>query len=268
MRGSANTFLGGGRRDAGEARAIARRAAFACALIVAVAGRPGAAAAADPPLKVLRHLTFDVVVGIDSKTQTKVAGFDRAASGLAYDDNGSSIGRGTISVDVVGATTDGGLVVDVSEDAPPRRAPVVRVGITAKALLYDPSRVVTDEERTLLHFLARAFVGATELATGTAWTEDMSAGATSDRTTYTVKAVDVPAKTVSLDIVGASSASGPNGFDARTRGSMTYDTGVLVPSALELETDTNIQSAGRLTTVKTTLTVTLKDDSFRSRPAS
>jgi hypothetical protein len=261
-------IFAGRRCDVSEARATARAVACACALVAAVAFRPAAAVAADPPLKVLRHLTFDVSVGIDSETQTKVAGFDGAVSGLASDNNGTTIGRGTISVDVVGATTDGGLVVDVSEDAPPRRAPVVRVGITEKALLYDPARVVTDEERTLLHFLARAFVGATELAPGTAWTEDMSAGATRDRTTYTVTSVDVPAKTVALDIVGSSSASGPNGFDTRTRGTMTYDTGVLVPSAIEIRTDTNIQNVGRLTTVKTTLTATLKDDSFRARPAT
>jgi hypothetical protein len=235
--------------------------------LVAVLGSGAAAAAtpADPPLKVLRHLTFDVSVDVESKTETKVAGFDGATSGTAADDTGSTATHGTISVDVVGVTADGGLVVDVSEDAATRRALPVRVGVTDKALFYDPTRTVTDEERRLLHYLARDFVKSGELAPGTTWVDDMSAANVSDRTTYKVTTVDADAKTIGLEIVGDTTATGPSGYVTRSFGTMTYDTGVLVPQNVTLSTRTNIQAVGRLTTVDTKLAFALRDDSFRKK---
>jgi hypothetical protein len=224
------------------------------------------ASATDPPLKVLRHLSFDVTVDVESKTETKVAGFDGATSGTASDDTGSTATHGTIVVDVVGATADGGLVVDVSEDAANRRALPVRVGITDKALFYDPSRTVTEEERRLLHFLARDFVKPGELAPGSTWVDDMSAANVSDRATYKVTTVDADAKTIGLDVVEDTTATGPSGYVTRSLGTLTYDTGVLVPQSVTMSSRTNIQQGlGRLTTVDTKLTFALRDDSFRKK---
>jgi hypothetical protein len=231
-------------------------------LAVALA-QPTFAADATPPLKVLRHLEFTMTVDESSTTETKVAGFDAgSASGRATDYNGGIDAHGTIAVDVVAATTDGGLVVDVSEDAVSRKATTVRVGILNGKLLYDPHAVVTEEERTLLAFLARDFVKPDALDAGTTWVGDAAAGE-SGHTTYTVKSVDADAKTVALDFVGETAMSGPDGYTASTQGSMTYDTGVSVPRVFSVWRRTHVTNPGRLTTIDMRMSATLHADSLQ-----
>jgi hypothetical protein len=245
---------------------------FACAnLFLVAATRPGVAADAGTTtaaLKVLRHLEFYMTVGESSTTETKVSGFDAGSeSGHATDDNGSLDAHGTITVDVVGATSDGGLAVDVSEDAASRKSPPIRVGILAGKLYYDPHTIVNEEERDVLLFLDRGFVKPDTLSAGTTWNDDPAGSGTTTHTTYKVKSVDDQAKTVALDFEGSTNVTGPNGFRADTHGTMTYDTGVSVPLDFTLWRRTHVEQPGRLTTVDTKLSATLREDSLRKPKA-
>jgi hypothetical protein len=224
----------------------------------------GAALAADAPLAVLRHMTFDVSYNVRSRVDTKESGFNGPLSGTSTGNGPNSESRGTISVDVVAATADGGLVVDVSENTVRNSAPI-RVGITDKALFYDRNAVVTEEERMLLHYLARDFVKEGTLAVDTSWVEETKDTGGSGRTTYRVTAVDQSAKTISVDIAGTSSATGVGAFDAKTSGTMTYDMGTLVPLSLSLETRTTMETSSGLTTIDAQMTSTLRDDSLQKK---
>jgi len=245
---------------------------FACAnLFLATSSRPGVAAdagTATAPLKVLRHLEFYVTVGESSTTETKVSGFDAGSeSGHATNSDGDLDVRGTIDVDVVGATSDGGLAVDVSEDAATRKAPPVRVGILDGKLYYDPHAVVTEEERDVLSFLDRGFVKPDTLGAGTTWNDDPVGAGMTTHTTYKVKSVDDQAKTMALDFEGFTNVTGPNGYQADTHGTLTYDTGVSVPIDFTLWRRTHVDNPGRLTTIDTKLSATLREDSLRKPKA-
>jgi hypothetical protein len=245
---------------------------FACAnLFLGASARASVAAdAASPtePLKVLRHLEFYVTVGESSTTETKVSGFDAGSeSGHATADNGSLDAHGTIAVDVVGATSDGGLAVDVSENAASRESPPIRVGILNGKLYYDPHTIVNEEERDVLLFLDRGFVKPDTLAAGTTWNDDAAGSGMTTHATYKVKTVDDQAKTIALDFEASTDVSGPNGYQADTHGTMTYDTAVSVPLDFTLWRRTHVEQPGRLTTVDTKLSATLREDSLRKPKA-
>ena len=228
----------------------------------------GAAATSAAPVKVLRRMQFAIEFGESSATETKVSGLEGggSTSGHSTDSNGDVNARGTITVEVVAASSDGGLVVDVSENAASRDATPVRVGILDDNVMYDPKRNVTEEERTLLRYLARGFVKPTELAKGTTWQSTSPAKGVTDETTYSVTAVDPDAKTVALDFKGSTNVVGVNGFTANTQGSMTYDTGVSVPLKFTLWRKTYVQNPGRLTTIDMKFSGSLVSDSIHKDP--
>ena len=120
---------------------------------LATAGAPAARAAdPPPPLPSLRHLVFAVEIGVKDEyekrllTTPRIDGVSRRASAkdnqapppdqrtAAYDRRL----KGFIICDVVAATGDGGLVVDVSEETPERAAPRMRVAIGPNGHLNYP----------------------------------------------------------------------------------------------------------------------------------
>ncbi len=226
---------------------------------------PSASPAAAPALKVLRHLSFTIGTYVENRTDTKVSGIEGPPSGTASD-TGTAVGKGSISVDVMAVTGDGGIVVDVSEDTDTRKAAPVRVAILNNRLLYDPKSDVTEEETDILRFLSRTFVKAGELDVGTTWDDNAQTAQSVDHSTYRVTAVDADAKTIDVAIDETTSVSGPRGFEGRTEGTVTYDTAVLVPLSLTLSTRRRSTQPGQLTTVDVKLTSRLTSDSFR-RPA-
>jgi len=229
---------------------------------------PSCAAEAPAAPRVLRHLTFAVGVDVENRTDTKVSGIGGPASGIASN-TGTQIEKGSISVDVVAVTADGGIVVDVSEDTDTRKAGVVRVAILGSTISYNPNLDVTEEETDILRFLSRTFVKDGEISVGTAWTADAKSDIGSDHATYTVTAVDADAKTLDIAVDEKESQKGPHAFDGTTRGTVKYDTGVLVPLAFTLDTKRQGPGPefGQLVTVETKVTSTLTFDSFH-KPAN
>jgi hypothetical protein len=230
-------------------------AGFAAAPSEAVLGADAPAS----PLKVIRHMAFDLAFDSQSTIQTKVSGIGIGlSSGLVTDDGPLARRRSTISVDVVAATADGGLAVDISED---RSAPF-RVGILGDDLMIGSDVAVTEEEQALLPYLARGFVRAETVAVGAKWTASSYGGGISARTTYTITSVDEDGHTVGLAIAGSSSAEGVKAFDATTTGSATYDIGKVVPLKLDLTTRTVVSRGERLATVIAHIAATLREDTF------
>jgi hypothetical protein len=237
-------------------------AGFAAALLFPVAAF--AAAIPAPAPRVLRHLTFAVGVDVETRTDTKVSGIEGPPSGTASS-TGTQIEKGTITADVVAATGDGGIVIDVSEDTDTRKAGVARVAILGSTISYNPNLDVTDEERDLLRFLSRSFVKDGEIDVGTTWSSDAKSDLGTDHADYSVTAVDADAKTIDIAVDEKASQAGPRGFDGTTRGTVKYDMGVLVPLSFSLDTKRRAQQGLEQTlTVETKVTSTLTSDSFHN----
>src|SRR5579864_4256532 len=92
--------------------------------------------------KLPRHLVYKVGVTVTSQTEelTMAENGDTATGGSGVARyGGGMMSRGTLTVDVVGLTPDGALAVQVSEDTDNRKAPPVRVDVTADGQLRIPS---------------------------------------------------------------------------------------------------------------------------------
>jgi hypothetical protein len=219
-----------------------------------------------PALKVLRHLTFAIDVDVERRTDTNVSGIGGPPSGIASN-TGTALGHGTIAVDVVAATGDGGIVLDISEDTDARKFGTVRAAVLGSTVSYDASKDVSLEEREVLRLLSRSFVKDGEIAVGTAWTAQAQGNGDSESTTYTVTALDADTKTIDIAVAGTMAQKGADGFDGTTSGSVRYDMGTLVPLQFSLHVRKRTQPLGQVVTVDTKLTATLTSDSFR-KPAS
>ncbi len=221
----------------------------------------GKSTAADAPLKVLRHLKYDVVYGYHSTSDTKVSGFGGDVSGTSSGAGPSDQRTGTITADIVAATADGGLVADVFEEAP-KRTPTVRFGVTDEKMFFDQSAAIDEEEPEFVHYLARDLVKPTDLQVGTTWTDKIEADKVSGLMTYRVSTLDADAKTVVIDISGNSNSNGMSTVSSTMNGSMTYDIASSVPRRLSVTTRSLIHAGQTVTTKSTQLTATLVEDSF------
>lgn len=235
------------------------------ALAIAIAGIVPMLGAAASPAPVLRHLRFSV--SSDATVSARVSASNFGSSGSANALGPEERRTGTVTADVVAATGDGGLAVDVSEqDDQHVAAAPVRVGVLGTDL-YVPAGVdLTDEERMVLHGLARGLVQPTTLTVGTRWTEDVHSGSTSGRTTYTITSVDDAAKTLVASIAGTSGARGLDAYAATTTGTMDYDVGRSVPTSLTMRTTRVVDKGDKTYTTDGTMTAKLVDDSFAKKP--
>jgi hypothetical protein len=186
------------------------------------------------------------------------SGDQRSARSLAL--------KGTITVEVVNATDDAGLVADVSESAGERVRPKVRVGITADgALLYDPARVadLSEEEMAVVHWLARGFYGDHPRDVGTAWTVDQSANGRTDVEHYRVVARD--AQRVTLEYVLREQLERVGGYAGSREGSLVYDTALSVPVKASFDSIARRQIGDSYSTQRTSIRLTLTADTFAAR---
>ncbi len=236
----------------------------ALALVVfcaAAAAVPLAVSAAEAP-KALRSLTYDL--RLSASTNGIVERSAIGTAGSTHEDfTGGGESKGTITVDIVAATADSGLVADVSETATNRTHPKVRVAITAAgALSYDPqqSRNITDEEDTLLRWLARGFVTADDRSAGAAWSVDTTAGGHRGAEHYRVVAVD--GTVLNLDFKAEAKSGGLGGGDMTRTGSLVYDAKFAVPRSASYKDIEHRQQIGTFVTTELTVSLTLAADTF------
>jgi hypothetical protein len=246
------------------------------------AGAVGAPAAGTP--RPLRTLSFSVDVRVSELRETPgegiqgtrpgvmvkgriVGGRSGAQSGSGERTLGATMkAKGSIDVDVISATDDAGLVVDVAENALDRMRPKVRIVLGPDgAVFYDPKNAVnlTEEEVAVVRWLARGFYGDHPTEPGTAWTVDQSANGHVDLEHYRVIARD--AHNVTLDYALEEKVPGASGYAATREGSLVYDTALIVPVKASFQSEAHRQVGAAYETTRTSVTLALLTDSFAKR---
>jgi hypothetical protein len=248
---------------------------LAAAALLACAGSIPLAAAAQPapPAKAFRTIVYDVAYSTITLRREQTSGFGKnigtgattsvAGSG-AVDRRFTADDRGTLTVAVIAATRDGGLVVDAAFAGKTASHPPVRVAIFKDGgLSYDPNTPLSPAAIRFLPLLSRGLVAEKTIAPGEFWTAAAAAPA-SGNTTYRVLQVDGERATLGID--AAVSLRGPAGFDEHSEGQTVYATDLLSPLSLDLTSHVRRQiSAEQNDTIDSRLVVTLVSDSFAKR---
>lgn len=246
------------------ARSLA--AGLVCGLALAVPARGD-----DAKLSVLRHLEFKLSVSVTGKTEGKVQdaiaalGSTNARApkrGDAMTVTMTSNEEGRIVADVVAVTQDGGLVVDVSEDARARSKHVERVGIHANGRLDFPRDAdVSEEEGFLLRFLARE-IAPVHLESGSIWNIDENGADYDWRTNFRVIEVRTPDE-VRIALESSLIARKVGGTAVSSTGTVDYDPPMDVPVRMRIDTRTRRQTPSATTTTDLSVSLELAEDSFR-----
>jgi hypothetical protein len=255
---------------------MARRALVPLVVIAVLA--PLRAGAADAP-RPLRTLSFDCTVSIADRRETPgdsrsshVVMLGRTSTGIVEttptgsgETNSSTTAeaKGSISVAVLSATDDAGLVVEVAENADQRTRPKVKIALGPDGtLFYDPANAanLTEEEVAVVRWLARGFYGDRPREPGTSWTVDQSANGHVDVEHYRVLSRD--RDRVTLNYALEEKAAGASGYDATREGSLVYDTALVVPVKVTFQSSSRRQLGATMSTTRSTITLTLTADSF------
>ncbi len=211
-----------------------------CVLMAAIFAAPLGAYAA--PLRVVvYHYAIDVH-GFDSGMDSGFTnGHGYAQISQTTSTNGVS---GTITVDVLSAAQDGGLVVDATEkvDRADRPQQPIRCAVYA-----DPENVICDQNltqtgevtgeiTTLLTYLGRGFYDASRLDDKKHWKTDqpLNQGTGTVTSNYTVTKDDGGVVTIAVNRV---LHVGPK--VSTTNGTLQYDPAVSLPVKAHLVTDTS-----------------------------
>jgi hypothetical protein len=242
------------------------------ALIALVAPMP-ATAAPDAPVRVLRSLVYDVSYAAHTRHDKKTSGFN---GGYGGDPNGGGPGvggsgtasvamdgsdSGRLTIDIIAATPDGGLVVDVAYAGKLNNAPKMRVALYQDGRLSaDPTKTLGPEALHILPLLARGFMANRTVEVGASWTVQAPPPA-KGATTYRVSSLDGTNATIALD--GSLSVGGVNGFDESDHGTTTYATDLISPLSYDLNSRIRRQLASDETiTTDAHLVAKLVSDSF------
>lgn len=212
------------------------------ALVIAGLLMTSARSSAQPPaLPSLRHLVYEYRLNATQLTEKDDSGEGRDSTGNGSFGPMAPNGRyvagnrrtGTIAIDVVAATEDGGLVADVSEGSDGRAGTPVRCTIArSMAVVYDPKFEVADEARLALRYLSRGTMGAATLAPGATWRADQVDPGFAERVGYRLASIG-PGSRAHITFDGTILVSGSRFLDSTEHGTITYDTLLLAPVAID-----------------------------------
>jgi hypothetical protein len=170
--------------------------------------------------------------------------------------------KGTISVDVLAATLDGGLLVGTAENTTGRVIPKMIVSIGGDGRLsYDPKLqpTLSDEEAALLHWLARTFYADRGTDPGTTWVVDLSTGQAKSVERYRV--ISNTDGKVNLEYRLDANGNTPATYTLTRFGNVVYDTKLTVPVQASYRGDQRDRANAALTTT-TAVAINLTADSF------
>ena len=245
--------------------------------VAAALGAPLAATAADAPAptKPLRQLVYDVAYSARSTHEMKTSGLNSGygGSGGGTDANPGSSGsgatslmtngddRGKLSIDVIAATADGGLVVDTWFTGTRNVQPSTRVAIFADGRFsVDPAHPLAPEAVRILPLIARGFIANRDVSPGSSWTVP-APSPLKGSTTYRVQSTDGQRALIAIEAVLA--VPGPNGFDEVDRGTTTYATDLVSPLSYDLTARIHrVLGIDQSMTTNAHITATLVSDSF------
>ncbi len=258
---------------------------LASAFLAALCAAPAPAPAAELILHPVRTLVYDLAITVGNvrkaKEEERAApvyiprrtsnaappppsrhrpGAGEATSAVALE------AKGSIVVDVMIATGDGGLVVDLTENAIGRTRPKVRFAISGDGqVAYDPKEVenVSREELALARWLARGFYGEHPTERGTEWTNDQSTNGLSGAEHYRVTgAAD---NRVTLAFAMEEKGAGAASYGETRQGSLVYDIALIVPVQVTYQGHAHRDYFGAFDTTTTSVTLTLRSDTFAKK---
>jgi hypothetical protein len=199
--------------------------------LAAVACAGATASAADAP-KPLRTLVYDVQWDSTATRSTRDSGIGGAASGQS-NAVAAAPDSGTMTIDVLAATNDGGLVVDAAFDGKTTKQPAARIALAENGSMnWNPGTEVAPQTRRLLPLLARGIVKDHDFTAGSTWTTPAPPPATGSLT-YKVRQVEGTFATFDLSYT-ISTATMPR-TDENGQATVSYDTFHVCPMKLDLQ---------------------------------
>jgi hypothetical protein len=212
--------------------------ALAVGILPAPLGAVAAPSAAAPPAAApFRSMTFKVEFSSRVEERVQISGLpvinQRNGRSMGAPGGGSwrslvangAVGTATIAIDVIAITGDG-LVVDVEEVSEKRAVPKTRIGITTQGkLIYDPGKVLLNEEELLLlQLLNRALVEGHD-GDGATWTDDLSVQGFKDVTTFRIisSTEAQPGPVLHMELERNVSAVAGQPFELIATGKMDYN---------------------------------------------
>ena len=255
----------------------------AVSVLAALCAVPAPARAAELVLRPVRTLVYDLVITVGNVRRTpqeersapvyiprrssNVAAPSIRRQGTGEASSSAAIeAKGTIIVDVMAATADGGLVVDLTETAIGRTRPKVRFAITGDGqVTHDPkdSDNVSQEEVALARWLARGFYGEHPTDRGTEWTVDASGNGLSGAEHYRVaSAAD---SRVTLEYTMEEKSAGAASYGETRQGSLVYDTALVVPVEVSYQGHARRELFGAYDTTMTSVMLILRSDTFAKK---
>ena len=244
--------------------AFMKNTAIITVALIGVFACSGAALAQKLP----RHLVYKVGVTVSSQTEELTMGengdMPTGGSGVARY-TGGMLSHGTIAVDVVGITSDGALATQISEDTDNRKAPPVRVDVTAEGQLripVDQVLNVTEEEQALLRMLGRNFVSGDDVNAGK-WVHQVSQGNADIREVYQVTGTQ-PNGDLVINVNQQVKVSGAQPSDTTAHGTITYSGKFKVPRSVSLDGRTHHEGVQQTQTQDTKVNFDLLSDSFQT----
>jgi hypothetical protein len=208
-------------------------------MAIAAAAVPLPALSADAPLReVTYHFSIDMH-GFDSETDVATNGIT-SLGGMTMTGGRS----GTLTVDVLAATKDGGLLVEVHENIDRAERPMQPV----KCAVYEnpdnvvcdqnlvQAGVVTEELDSLLAYFGRGFYDTARLDNNNHWQTVLpfNDGKASRTTDFTVSKADGNVLTIDVNRITREGSG-----DTMAKGTLIYDSGMTVPVSEHLVTNSN-----------------------------
>jgi hypothetical protein len=252
------------------------------AVAMAAVGVPGRAVTTVPQV---RHLIYSFTWGTTNQTEVHTSGMPDSASGgggsggmlvAVPGSTGSASGissfgggasdRGTITVDVMRQQSDGGLVVNVSEQATERRsAPVATcVAYGDLTVVCDPNKKITVEELTLLRLLGSNFVDPSQLDAARHWRRQQQTGTSSSTSDFTIAKNANGMMTIDETRV-ETDATGARPQTSEVTGTIAYDFARTVPTSIDESTMMRSEQGEQYQTVKSQTDLQLQSDSSASK---
>ncbi len=224
----------------------------------------------------LRHLVYNFTFGSQSDTEIHTSGFgaggpgegsDNMSGNATVDNTGSVQDHGTIVVDVLGERADGGLVINVSEDAIGERT-----SYTAGCIVYsdtktlcDQTKRVNEEELAIVRLLGPHFVDMAQIDPKMQWKTSNVFPGFSQHSNFTIDKNDGGVMNISES--GTTSQSTLPKLESTTTGTIGYNANLQVLMSLNSYTISHRQlTIDQLLTSKAQVTAKLVSDSMAKKP--
>ena len=210
----------------------------AASILILILALSPLVALADPPLRTVVY-----------RYSVDEHGFTGAPNmhgyGVVTENGSSGLGgsTGTIRVDVISATSDGGLIVDVTQsiDRELRPLQTLRCAVYGRTedVVCDQNLATTEAENILLMYLGRYFYEPVRVDAGGHWQtsphfHDSQMTIAND---FTVMKADGNAVTINVQRIEKG-----GGYYSKTQGTLLYDAALSVPDSIKLAT--TIQRSG------------------------